>query len=98
MTTLDALPDPGERRVAVHATAAGARAVRGGDPWLFDGSISRAGDGSAGDLPVVFDPDRRFAGIGLWDPASPIRVRLLHHGRPTEIDVCLLYTSPSPRD
>ena len=87
MTTLDALPDPGERRVAVHATAAGARAVRGGDPWLFDGSISRAGDGSAGDLAVVFDPDRRFAGIGLWDPASPIRVRLLHHGRPTEIDV-----------
>ena len=86
MTTLDELPGPGERRVAVHATAAGARAVRGGDPWLFDGSISRHGDGLAGDLAVVFDPDRRFAGIGLWDPNSPIRVRLLHHGHPAEID------------
>ena len=86
MNAIDALPARGERRVAVHATPAGARAVRSGDPWLFDGSISRCGEGSAGDLAVVFDPDRDFAGIGLFDPASPIRVRMLHHGRPTDID------------
>ncbi len=86
MNAIDTLPRRGDRRVAVHATPAGARAVRSGDPWLFDGSITREGDGSAGDLAVVFDPDRDFAGIGLFDPASPIRVRMLHHGQPTDID------------
>jgi 23S rRNA (cytosine1962-C5)-methyltransferase len=86
MNAIDTLPGRGDRRVAVHATPAGARAVRSGDPWLFDGSITREGDGSAGDLAVVFDPDRDFAGIGLFDPASPIRVRMLHHGQPTDID------------
>ena len=86
MSVIETLPARGKRRVAVHATPAGARAVRSGDPWLFDGSISRSSEGSVGDLAVVFDPDREFAGIGLLDPTSPIRVRLLHHGRPTDID------------
>lgn len=54
---------------------------------MFDGSITSVSrDGAAGDLAVVFDDDRRFVAIGLWDPTSPIRVRVLHHGRPTAID------------
>jgi 23S rRNA (cytosine1962-C5)-methyltransferase len=43
-------------------------------------------DGAAGDLAVVFDADRRFVAIGLWDPTSPIRVRVLHQGKPATID------------
>jgi 23S rRNA (cytosine1962-C5)-methyltransferase len=39
-----------------------------------------------GDLAVIFDEQRRFAAIGLWDPESPIRVKVLHVGKPVNID------------
>jgi 23S rRNA (cytosine1962-C5)-methyltransferase len=75
-------------RVAVRVNAVAARHVRAGHPWLYESSITSSPDTAArpGDLAVVFDPQRRFAGVGLWDPTSPIRVRLLHHGQPTTID------------
>lgn len=76
------LPAIPERRVAVRPTTAGLAAVRRHDPWLFDGSIASANpdDLPAGAVAVVFDDRRRVAGVGLWDPASPIRVRMLHAG------------------
>lgn len=81
------LPTVGERRLAVRVTADALRQIRGGSPWLYDGSITSVTDGgSSGDLAVVFDDNRKFAAIGLWDPTSPIRVKILHVGSPTQID------------
>ena len=42
--------------------------------------------GAPGDLAVIFDDKRRFAAIGLWDPGSPVRVKVLHAGAPATID------------
>ena len=68
-------------------TADALRQVRGGHPWVFDRAVTSVGhEGAPGDLAVVFDERRRFAAIGLYDPASPIRVRVLHHGDPVSID------------
>ena len=50
----------------------------------FDHSVSH--DGAPGDLAVVFDHDRKFAAIGLLDPDSPIRVKVLTPGSPRQID------------
>ena len=73
--------------IAVRVTADALRQVRRGTPWVYDGSItSVAHDGDAGDLAVVFDDDRKFAAIGLWDPHSPIRIKVLHRGKPVTID------------
>lgn len=81
------LPAVGERRVAVRVTKDALRQLRGGSPWLYDGSItSTSHDGASGDLAVVFDNDRNFAAIGLYDPMSPIRVKVLHSGAPLPID------------
>lgn len=83
------LPSPSPRRLAVRITPDALRQVRGGSPWIFDGSITSvrgAEEAAPGDLAVVFDQRREFAAIGLWDPGSPIRVRVLHTGRPTPID------------
>jgi len=81
------LPSPGERRLAVRVTKDALRQIRGGHPWVFESSITSCpNDGRAGDLAVIFDGERRFQGIGLYDPASPIRVRMLHHGPPVAID------------
>src|SRR5690606_31686444 len=43
-------------------------------------------NGATGDLAVVFDGDNRFAAIGLYDLNSPIRIRVLHAGKPATID------------
>jgi 23S rRNA (cytosine1962-C5)-methyltransferase len=85
---LDRVPSPSTTRVAVRLTPDALRHVRGGHPWVFDGSIADVSnpDAAVGDLAVVFDRDRRFRAIGLWDPTSPIRLRILHHGHPTTID------------
>jgi 23S rRNA (cytosine1962-C5)-methyltransferase len=78
--------------IAVRVTPDALRQIRRGSPWLYDGSITSAKfggsrpDGAPGDLAVVFDDDRSFAAIGLWDPTSPIRVKVLHRGRPVTID------------
>lgn len=84
---LAGISPPAGRRLAVRVTPDALRHVRRGHPWLFDASITSVTPGGvAGDLAVVFDEHRRFAAIGLYDPASPIRVRLVHHGRPAPID------------
>ncbi len=79
--------DPQSRRVAVRPTAAGLRAVKSGDPWLYDGSIATAdpADLPAGSIAVIFD-GRRVTGVGLWDPSSPIRVKVLHSRGPLNVD------------
>ncbi len=76
------------RRLAVKLTNQGQRILREGHPWLFDGAIeSVKGEGAAGDLAVIFDRKKdKFAGVGLFDPDSPIRIRVLHQGSPVKID------------
>lgn len=84
---LPSLPTPAEKRMAVHLTQPAAKAIKAGHPWLFDQGIEKLSHpGRAGDLAVLFDHYRRFVGIGLYDPHSPIRVKVLHHGQPAEIN------------
>jgi 23S rRNA (cytosine1962-C5)-methyltransferase len=81
------LPRPAERRIALRVTPAAERALRQGHPWLFAEAIqSQSHAGRPGDLAVVFDGKRRFLAAGLYDPTSPLRVRLLVHGRPATVD------------
>lgn len=81
------IPAPGERRLALRVTPEAQHALQQGHPWLFRQSITdQRGEGRPGDLAVIFDDRRRFMAIGLYDPTSPIRVRVLQHDRPTPID------------
>ena len=85
--TLPEIPSPADRRIAVHVTPEAEHALRRGHPWLFDQAIRRQShEGLAGDLAVVFDRKRDFLAVGLYDPHSTIRVRVLHHGKPARID------------
>ena len=88
LATLSAqLPAPSEKRIALRVSPAAERAIRSGHPWLFESAIrQQSHDGRSGDLAVIFDRKRRFLAIGLYDPASPIRVRIFAQGQPTTID------------
>lgn len=68
-------------RIAVRVKNKGAQALRQGHPWLFEDSIEKISrDGVPGDVAVVFDPDRNVLGAGLYDPSSPVRVKMLSFG------------------
>ncbi len=74
-------------RLAVRLTEDAERHVRSGHPWIFDRSIvSITEGGEAGDLAVIFDSRRKFVAIGLYDPASPIRIKVIRRGNPTPVD------------
>jgi 23S rRNA (cytosine1962-C5)-methyltransferase len=84
---LRALPMPGRTRIAMHLHPRAERAVRRGHPWVFAHAVrQQRREGRAGDLAVLFDRDDRFLAVGLYDPASPIRVRVLQRGTPAVID------------
>ena len=61
--------------------------VRSGHPWIFSDSIrSQNRTGELGELAVIYDKWDNFLAIGLFDPLSPLRVRVLHTGKPQAID------------
>jgi 23S rRNA (cytosine1962-C5)-methyltransferase len=74
-------------RLHLRITSAAEARLRSGHPWLFAESIQAQNrPGQLGELAVVYDRKDRFLGVGLFDPESPIRVRLLQAGRPQQID------------
>jgi 23S rRNA (cytosine1962-C5)-methyltransferase len=68
-------------------TATAETIVRGGHPWIFAQSVrAQNRDGQTGELAVIFDRKDQFLAVGLFDADSPIRVRILHAGKPQAID------------
>ena len=87
MENFDLLPRPSDRRIAIHVKPAAERALRAGHPWLFDQAIRKQShEGQPGDLAVVFDSKGRFLAVGLYDPDSPIRVKVLQHQQQATIN------------
>jgi len=87
MDALSQIRLPSQKRIAIHIKPAAERAIRQGHPWLFDQAIRKQSrEGYAGDLAVIFDQKDRFLAIGLYDPNSPIRVRILQHEAPAAIN------------
>jgi len=71
----------------LRVTPAAEQALRSGHPWLFDDSIREQNrDGQLGEFAVIYDRNDRFLALGLFDPDSPIRVRVLHAGKRLAID------------
>jgi len=75
-------------RIAMKLSPAAQRKIKGGHPWVFQDSISKQNkEGLAGDLGIVFhDKTNEFLGIGLYDPGSIIRLKMLHVGSPMKVD------------
>jgi 23S rRNA (cytosine1962-C5)-methyltransferase len=74
-------------RLRLRITAAAETILRGGHPWLFADSIHESNRaGQLGELAVIYDRKDKFLAVGLFDPDSPIRVRILHAGKPQTID------------
>lgn len=61
--------------------------VRSGHPWIFSESIvAQNRPGKTGELAVIFDRNNKFLAAGFYDADSPIRTRIVHRGKPAQID------------
>ncbi|PIQ83555.1 MAG: 23S rRNA (cytosine(2499)-C(5))-methyltransferase [Candidatus Omnitrophica bacterium CG11_big_fil_rev_8_21_14_0_20_63_9] len=73
--------------ITMRITAEAERRVRFGHPWLYQEAIQRQSqEGSPGALVALYDRRNRFLAVGLYDPMSPIRVRILQRHRHAPID------------
>jgi 23S rRNA (cytosine1962-C5)-methyltransferase len=80
-------PRSGNPRLRLRVTTTAESIIRSGHPWLFAESIREQNrPGQPGDLAVIYDRKDQFLAIGWYDPQSPIRVRILHAGKPQQID------------
>ncbi|HLX72150.1 MAG TPA: class I SAM-dependent methyltransferase [Verrucomicrobiae bacterium] len=71
----------------LRVSAAAETQLRARHPWLYADSIREQNrDGVIGELAVIYDRKDNFLAVGLFDPDSPIRVRVIHVGKPQTID------------
>ncbi|MCL4106403.1 UNVERIFIED_CONTAM: hypothetical protein GTU68_030361, partial [Idotea baltica] len=64
------------------------KSILQGHPWVYENSIVKQNkEGKPGDIAVIFDQRRnQLLAIGLYDPHSVIRIRILHKGSPANIN------------
>jgi len=79
-------PIPG-KNIAIRVSKQAEGMIRKNHPWVFDQAITyQSHAGNIGDLAVIFDSKRNFLAVGLFDPGSVIRIRVLEYGKPVEIN------------
>jgi 23S rRNA (cytosine1962-C5)-methyltransferase len=82
------LPATRHPRLRLRLSATAETILRSGHPWVYSRSVREQNrEGVAGELAVIFDRNDKFLAIGFYDPTSPIRVRVLHCGKPVAIDL-----------
>lgn len=74
--------------LAIKVGKAAERKVKTGHPWVFEDSITKLSKpGQAGDIVIIFDNrHNQFMALGLYDPSSIIRVKVLTTTNNTKID------------
>ncbi len=78
---------PNPPRLRLRLTAAAETAVRSGHPWVYSDKIREQNrPGTTGELAVIYDRNDRFLAIGLYDPDSPLVVRVIHKGDPVTLN------------
>lgn len=70
-------------RIAVKVNKAAERMIRKRHPWVFESAIvKQSKEGEAGDLAIIYDQkDNKLLAIGLYDPDSPIRIKILQFNK-----------------
>ena len=83
-----ALPAFEVKTLAVKLTSVGERSVRSHHPWIFSESIEKVSkEGNSGDICVIFSHNKnKVMGVGLYDPESPIRIKMIHFDNGARLD------------
>lgn len=78
---------PKPTRLRLRLSPAAEKQVRAGHPWVFAASVREQNrPGQTGELAVIYDRQDKFLALGFFDPDSPIRLRVVHLGKPCVVD------------
>ena len=82
------LPKITTKVISVKLRPKAERMVKKRHPWVFDDSIVKINnEGDSGDVVVVYDNKKnKFLACGLYDPHSPIRIKLLQFLKPVTLN------------
>ncbi|NJK91628.1 MAG: class I SAM-dependent rRNA methyltransferase [Blastochloris sp.] len=84
---MESIPTSKQVSLRVRLSSVAERIVRQGHPWVFADSIkSQNRPAQSGELALIFDRHDTFMALGLHDPDSPIRIRVLHVGKPVRVE------------
>lgn len=71
----------------LRVSAAAETQLRAGHPWVYADSVHEQNrEGVMGELAVIYDRKDKFLAVGLFDPDSPIRLRVIHAGKAQTIN------------
>ncbi|MDB6120310.1 MAG: putative SAM-dependent methyltransferase, partial [Verrucomicrobiaceae bacterium] len=85
--SLDPVPAPKLSSLRLRVTAKTEGIVRKGHPWVYSDSIAYiTRDGDIGEVGIIYDKKDKFLAVGLYDPLSPIRFRVLQAGKAVKVD------------
>ncbi|MDB6073579.1 MAG: rRNA ((2)-)-methyltransferase, partial [Verrucomicrobiaceae bacterium] len=85
--SLDPVPAPKLSSLRLRVTPKTEGIVRKGHPWVYSDSISYiTRDGDIGEVGIIYDKKDKFLAVGLYDPLSPIRFRVLQAGKAAKVD------------
>ncbi|MFD0862417.1 class I SAM-dependent rRNA methyltransferase [Sungkyunkwania multivorans] len=81
-------PEIATKRLAIKLRPKAERLLKKGHPWVFSESIIKQNsEGETGDLAIIYDGKRNdIMGLGLYDAASPIRIKMIHTQGAAKID------------
>ena len=82
------LPNISTQSVAIKIKPSIERIIRKEHPWLFDAGITKQSrEANAGDLAIIYDNKKnKFLALGLYDPFSPIRIKLVQFKKSAKIN------------
>ncbi len=74
--------------LAIKLKPAAEKQLKKGHPWVFDDSITKQSkEGQPGDIAIIFhSKTNKFLAVGLYDPDSPIRIKILSTTNRVRID------------
>ena len=86
--SMNILPEIEVQTIAIKVKPKAERMIKRGHPWVFEDAIVKQNkSGASGDIVIIFgSKDNKFIACGLYDPHSPIRVKLLQHGKGAKIN------------
>ena len=76
------------KKIAFKVKKVAEKSVLQGHPWVYETSIIKQNkEGKAGDVAIIFDQRKnQFMAIGLYDPESIIRIKILAVGKSTNLN------------
>lgn len=79
--------------IAVKVKAKAESSIRKQHPWVFESAITKISqEPKAGDLAIIYSQKKnKLLALGLFDPSSPIRIKLIQFVKGAKIDAAWFY-------